>query len=919
MSKCLSLTILFTFVLAAPPLYTAPLGYKLVADINQQPIEPSSPLLSTADLTVYQDKFYFTTATPHFGTELWSKSLQQEPKLVADINPGVLNANPRKLSQANQRLYFIATQHAKDQLWVVNMEAPPALAPLNSVELLNNLSVHDYLWRQNSLYLLGYQGQQNSPQLTLWRQDGNTPPMAQLALPIDNQANTSLFYFGNALHILATSSQQTRLLRIDGNQYTDLTGDAEILSSHQFIQYQERLFVAAKQGTYVYSGKAPPELLHNIAGPMAVSDNVLFIADYRDDGPWATEVQVLYRYQTEGPPVAVSLPAELIGTNSYGEPYQFSNISLAGYDQALYVFQTAVENDGDWVYHPEQTLFRYIPENNAVELMGRISQHSAEGFIYEHNKIRLNGNDVCIGTLTSNSQMNGACLSSHDRFHFLTAPNVYSSTQNSIYTSQFNYPSHLFVTGDELKFFARTDTFNNPNLWRLSDEGSLHALEAPFVSSQQARVFGDNIAFINAQNVHILDPQGQQATLDDLYTELNIQPDQLFSDSGSLYILTPFTNNTREVWRYDGTSAPKLMWTLDSEDSVYISGGRLYQFPGPKSKHCVLSETLVDGTQKQLLNLELPSTQVYCASWMKNVNNEIYFHIEGDHTSFGTIHNSELQLIWQNSDYRLANDTLLQFGGQLYFCLAQENGDAVLATLDEHNLPTQIATYCPLRPQVANLNGTPAMYFAHYNSQKSGIDLYQMSLGHEITPVQALNAEKVINVRDFSLLGTSLYLAADYNTNELASGTELVKLMAINSQVEFVMGDEVSLEINSGTAISLGQLLSTSEPDIGDTLTWTLNSEPKNGVLSGIPLSLTSDGKIMYPDSITYQSKAEFTGTDVFSLQVSDGLSTDRLTVKVSVLAADTRQTAEDTSGGALGMILWLLSLVFAGRLRYQI
>ncbi len=108
--------------------------------------------------------------------------------------------------------------------------------------------------------------------------------------------------------------------------------------------------------------------------------------------------------------------------------------------------------------------------------------------------------------------------------------------------------------------------------------------------------------------------------------------------------------------------------------------------------------------------------------------------------------------------------------------------------------------------------------------------------------------------------------------------TVTITVNAVNDAPVITEGDSVAVtmsEDNSPTPFAL--TLHASDPDVGDTLTWSISTQPTNGTAS------------MVTDStMTYTPHANYNGTDSFDVQVSDGNGgTDTITVNVTIEAVN--------------------------------
>ena len=129
----------------------------------------------------------------------------------------------------------------------------------------------------------------------------------------------------------------------------------------------------------------------------------------------------------------------------------------------------------------------------------------------------------------------------------------------------------------------------------------------------------------------------------------------------------------------------------------------------------------------------------------------------------------------------------------------------------------------------------------------------------------------------------------------------LIFLMTFQSekafaQPSFTHGPTQSFSIRQGApAFDISSMLPVSEVSGTPSETWTVLSSG-TGTLSGFPYSNIYPGTTLTPTGLFYTPGTGFSGTDVFTIQVSDGTSTDttRITVTVNPLPA-----AGVISGGA--------------------
>lgn len=103
------------------------------------------------------------------------------------------------------------------------------------------------------------------------------------------------------------------------------------------------------------------------------------------------------------------------------------------------------------------------------------------------------------------------------------------------------------------------------------------------------------------------------------------------------------------------------------------------------------------------------------------------------------------------------------------------------------------------------------------------------------------------------------------------------KIVILNNPPEISEGDAVTVNMNEdGAPTAFALTLHATDPE-EDLLTWSLLAAPANGtsVARGTGNSL----------AVTYTPAANYSGTDSFVVQVSDGELTDEITVNVSIAA----------------------------------
>ncbi|GAB5387316.1 MAG: hypothetical protein Alpg2KO_02840 [Alphaproteobacteria bacterium] len=131
------------------------------------------------------------------------------------------------------------------------------------------------------------------------------------------------------------------------------------------------------------------------------------------------------------------------------------------------------------------------------------------------------------------------------------------------------------------------------------------------------------------------------------------------------------------------------------------------------------------------------------------------------------------------------------------------------------------------------------------------------------------------------------------NTNELFSSVARTisndvgggrKDLPGNDAPEFLNGSVSLSVLEDAGAFNISSQLGVNDPDEDQTLTWTTGSAASNGIVGGLPTSVsTGFGGNHQPSGITYTPDADFNGSDSFSIGVSDGGDSDTVSVSINV------------------------------------
>jgi hypothetical protein len=144
------------------------------------------------------------------------------------------------------------------------------------------------------------------------------------------------------------------------------------------------------------------------------------------------------------------------------------------------------------------------------------------------------------------------------------------------------------------------------------------------------------------------------------------------------------------------------------------------------------------------------------------------------------------------------------------------------------------------------------------------------------------------------------------NDGTLPSNTS-TKTVTVVAGLTFTGGAIQTASVCENTvAFPINGLLTTSDPASGQTLTYTVVTPPANGALVGFPGTATSTGASVTPTGLGYTPTAGASGSDAFTIQVSNGsVSTQTtITMTVNALSAITPITGPATVCAGAGVTL---------------
>ena len=105
-----------------------------------------------------------------------------------------------------------------------------------------------------------------------------------------------------------------------------------------------------------------------------------------------------------------------------------------------------------------------------------------------------------------------------------------------------------------------------------------------------------------------------------------------------------------------------------------------------------------------------------------------------------------------------------------------------------------------------------------------------------------------------------------------------------NSLPTFVNGTSQTVSFcENALATPINAQLAINDADTGQTETWTITTAPSHGTLTGFAATVISTGATLTPGGLTYTPAPGYSGTDIFTIQISDGLAVSTTTLNVTI------------------------------------
>jgi len=276
------------------------------------------------------------------------------------------------------------------------------------------------------------------------------------------------------------------------------------------------------------------------------------------------------------------------------------------------------------------------------------------------------------------------------------------------------------------------------------------------------------------------------------------------------------------------------------------------------------------------------------------------------------------------TDFVVTNGTISNFAGsgQNYTAnLIPTNNGTVNATVaaisfldaanNSNSAPSSfVIQYDNIAPVVSGINrSNPSTQITNVNTVTFRVVFSEAVSGVDLTDFSIATTGNVQgNLSGFSSLGSLFYnvtvnnisgagtlsitlknsgtAIVDNSGNTITSGFSSGQTYIINNEPSFSLSSPQNQTIcqNSGV-YHLNNLLTVSDIDVGQTLTWSIVTDPTNGVMNGFNFTSTSTGGAVTPSGLSYTPNSSFIGIETFTVRVSDGVSSKDMVVNITVTA----------------------------------
>jgi len=196
-------------------------------------------------------------------------------------------------------------------------------------------------------------------------------------------------------------------------------------------------------------------------------------------------------------------------------------------------------------------------------------------------------------------------------------------------------------------------------------------------------------------------------------------------------------------------------------------------------------------------------------------------------------------------------------------------------------------------PSTYVANGTAAdsipIRFASHNAGDKKTD-YQM--GIFLSQIQNFVVAKNFSSEiEYSIKPTKNLVPGDYfffpkggQISSYPNGSNFEKMakLTFNGAPYFVKGLNSAITVTT-TSSMIDSLCTVGDLNLGQTLTWSLLEDAKNGVVTGFPVTANSTKGLVTPANLLYTPTADYSGADSLKVVCSDGFSVDTIALKINV------------------------------------
>lgn len=177
--------------------------------------------------------------------------------------------------------------------------------------------------------------------------------------------------------------------------------------------------------------------------------------------------------------------------------------------------------------------------------------------------------------------------------------------------------------------------------------------------------------------------------------------------------------------------------------------------------------------------------------------------------------------------------------------------------------------------------GTPAVTIATHTVTATSAGNNHWTASYTLT---AADAQGLV---PFTIAFSDLAGNAGATVNGTTDNSSVTFTIPIgNASPVFTAGASQAFAVcENGDAQNIGTLLQASDPDNGQTLTWSVVSAPAHGTLGGLPATAVANGSSVTPSNVYYRPATGYHGMDVWTVRVTDGIASADINLSVTIHA----------------------------------